>query len=346
MSSSIGLTPYFEYLDQIISIELKNRPAQQGGTERRYRLARQQQGDRALTDIISEALHKRAIGGTAILTTGTGNPVWLPEGETDGPSGVAILARAFSELGIRSCILSEERFLPGIRASVQSAGTPVLTEASWAKRSNGAICLAVPTGAVPGGEFIEKLLASRDDWSVAMFVEKPGPGQEGRFHNSSGKEKDADWVAHLHLLAQAARSRGLLTIGIGDGGNEIGFARIREALHAAEPHRYGCDCGCVGGLLDDTEVDFLLPASVSNWGAYALVAALALRLGRSSLMPDWKQVEASIKAPLEHGAFDGYTGLSLPTCDGVSVRGNQSVYHLLEEVVDLAFAARTASGSQ
>ncbi|MBN9430519.1 MAG: hypothetical protein J0H09_28840 [Burkholderiales bacterium] len=35
---------YYDYLDQIANLELKNNPAQQGGTALRYRVAREQQG--------------------------------------------------------------------------------------------------------------------------------------------------------------------------------------------------------------------------------------------------------------------------------------------------------------
>jgi hypothetical protein len=327
---------YYDYLDRIANLELKNKPVQQGGTELRYRVAREQQGDTPICRQIAQALLPLQAGGTVILVTGTGNPTWLPQGETDGPSGVAVLARVLAALGIRSCVLSEERFLPGIAAAVQAGGTPLLQEDSWRQRGNAALMLPFPTGAQAAGPFIQDLLDRLPGVAAGFFIEKPGPNTKGVFHNSSGKPKDSDWVAHAHLLADALRARGMLTVGVGDGGNEIGFGRIRGQL--ADVHPYGRDCGCPchGGLLDATAVDLLLPASVSNWGAYAIAGAIALASGKPAALPDWTDVHRSIAAPIPHGAFDGYSGLAVDTVDGTSPAANEAIYRLMREVLRLA----------
>ncbi len=331
---------YYDYLDQVANIELKNKAAHQGGTALRYRVAREQQGGTPICGQIAEALWPRLPGSTVILMTGTGNPVWLPQGETDGPSGVAVLSRVFATLGVRSCVLSEARFLPGVIASVQAAGCPLLDEAAWSQRSNGVLALPFPTGADAAGPFVDDLLSRLPRVSAGFFVEKPGPNAHGFFHNSSGKPKDPDWVAHAHVLADVLRSRKVLTVGIGDGGNEIGFGRIREQLADLQPHGRDCGCPCHAGLLDATMVDFLLPASTSNWGGYAVAAAIALAGRRFALLPVWQEVEQSIAAPIGHGAFDGYSGLAVATVDGISSSANQSIYQLMNEVLRLAREAQ------
>jgi hypothetical protein len=55
-------------------------------------------------------------------------------------------------------------------------------------------------------------------------------------------------------------------------------------------------------------------------------------------MPDWREVEASIVAPLAHGAFDGYSGMSVASVDGTSLDANKAVYQLMCEVLRLAAA--------
>ena len=327
---------YYDYLDRIANLELKNKPALQGGTDLRYRVAREQQGGTPLCWQIARALLPIQAGNTVILVTGTGNPTWLPHGETDGPSGVAVLARVFSALGVRTCVLSEERFLPGVAAAVQAAGTPLLQEQSWLQRTNAALALAFPTGAQGAGPFIQDLLKKLPNVVAGFFIEKPGPNIEGVFHNSSGKPKDGDWVAHAHLLVDALRARGALTVGVGDGGNEIGFGRIRAQLADVHPFGRDCGCPCQSGLLDATEVDLLLPASVSNWGAYAIACAIALARGRPSILPPWAEVHRSIAAPISHGAFDGYSGMAVDTVDGTSRDANASIYQLMGEVLRLA----------
>jgi len=335
MSNMDMLQPYFDYLDQIANLELKNRPTLQGGTEPRYRLARKKQGGQPITGLISAALAPRLNHGAVLLTTGTGNPEWLPDGETDGPSGVAALARFFGSLGIRSCVLAENRFLPAIEASVRAAGTPLLNRTNWLQRNNGALCLPFPEGSDAAPSFVKNVLTLCEAWQAAFFIEKPGPGSTGVFHNSSGKPKDTNWLGHLHVLANEARKQNIPTIGIGDGGNEIGFGIIALELMQEYPNRYRCSCGCPSGLLDVTELDYLFPTSVSNWGAYAVIAALAIKLKRPALMQSWRLIESSIEAPLEHGAFDGYSGLAEPTVDGVSLKANRSIYNLMQEVVRL-----------
>lgn len=330
---------YFESLDRIANLEFKSKPASLGGTDLRYRIARQVQGDAAISGRIAAALLPRLPESTVVLVTGTGNPVWLPHGETDGPSGVAVLARVLALMGVRTCILSEGRFLPGVAASVQAAGVPFLEESAWRQRTNAALGLAFPTGPDAGRAFVDALLPRLPNPSGIFFIEKPGPNAEGVFHNSSGKPKASDWVAHAHLLAAAARERAVFTAAVGDGGNEIGFGRIRDALVDVHPYGRDCGCPCHGGLIDNTDVDFLLPAAVSNWGSYAIAAALCIGSGRFDLMPPWSEVERSIAAPIAHGAFDGYSGLAVATVDGTSTAANQGVYELMVEVCKMAAKA-------
>ena len=66
-------------------------------------------------------------------------------------------------------------------------------------------------------------------------------------------------------LAQATEGR-VGTTGIGDGGNEVGMGNV---LPLVQQHiKNGPTIGCVTGA------DFLITSSVSNWGGYALAAAL------------------------------------------------------------------------
>jgi len=329
---------FYEYLDYIANIEIKAKSTLQGATKIRYDAARQVQGDTLAKCAAERVLQALRPGAVVLLTTGTGNPVWLPHGETDGPSGIAVLARVFANLQYRVCILSEAHYLPAIQASVSAAGVPFLSEKSWRQRSVGALAVEAPLGRAAGEDFFARLLKRMPEAAAAFFVEKPGPNIAGVVHNSTGKQKAADGIAHLDVLVSLAQSRGIVTAAVGDGGNEIGFGAIRELL--AEVHPYGKECGCPcgRGIINATEVDVLFPAAVSNWGAYAIAAAMAVHLDQPALMPQWREVEASIVAPLAHGAFDGYSGLSVPSVDGTSLEANRAVYQLMCEVMRLAGA--------
>ena len=78
------------------------------------------------------------------------------------------------------------------------------------------------------------------------------------------------------MLAEVARSQGVLTIGIGDGGNEVGFGAVRQEIAESLPSAGRCLNGCPSGVVTVITTDIMVSASVSNWGAYAVAAALAV----------------------------------------------------------------------
>ncbi|MGH7064222.1 MAG: glutamate cyclase domain-containing protein, partial [Stellaceae bacterium] len=105
------------------------------------------------------------------------------------------------------------------------------------------------------------------------------------------------------------------TIAVGDGGNEIGMGALPRAL-IAEHVAHGDTIACV------TAARHLIVAGVSNWGAYALIGALAV------LRPDWRAKllacldEALDRRILETIVADG------PAVDGVSLRRASTVDNL------------------
>ena len=58
----------------------------------------------------------------------------------------------------------------------------------------------------------------------------------------------------------------IVTIGIGDGGNEIGMGKVFERVAANV--QYGSEIACT------IASDYLISAGVSNWGGYALAKAI------------------------------------------------------------------------
>src|SRR5690606_4019445 len=83
--------------------------------------------------------------------------------------------------------------------------------------------------------------------------------------------------ANLDHLFRTARMLGKRTIGIGDGGNEIGCGNIYESLSREMPeYAYKDTTPCGGGVYSVVETDVLLIANSSNMGANGLTAGLAL----------------------------------------------------------------------
>lgn len=95
--------------------------------------------------------------------------------------------------------------------------------------------------------------------------------------------------------------RKIPTIGIGNGGNEIGMGAIAEAVHKYVPH------GEV--LCAKLATDVLVPAGVSNWGCYAIQAALAILTEKPEIAHTSALEKHLIEAAASAGLVDGNTGM-------------------------------------
>jgi hypothetical protein len=71
-----------------------------------------------------------------------------------------------------------------------------------------------------------------------------------------------------------------------------------------------------------TRVDDLIVASVSNWGAYGLVAALS-RQQSEDLLPTDDEAAVAITSIVDLGAVDGITGKTDYSVDGFTMGENQ-----------------------
>lgn len=324
---------FFASLDELVNIEFKAKRALLGGTRVRFDAALAAAGE-PMTLRAARLLAGLPPGSTVFVTTGAGNPVTLPQGETDGPSGAAFLARVLHARGHDLLVASDPAFLPGVVASFGAVGL----ETDAAGSGERIRVQAWPLGAEAGRHAYEALLAEHPSLSAGIFIEKPGPNDRGVFHTSSGKPKDPDSVAHLHLLAEALTARQRVTIGVGDGGNEIGFGSVGRSLEATLALARDCGCGCGGGVVNATPVDALVSASTSNWGAYGVAVALVLITRERAGLPPVTAVRRSVEASVRAGANDGYSGQNVSTVDGTSLQANEAIYGLCLEVLHQAEA--------
>jgi len=265
---------------------------------------------------------------------GAGTPPGLPKGETDGPLGAAALARAVEiGLGAKPILLGEERNLPSTIGATQAAGLVVVEESLFATRSGCAMALPLPLGHDAGRQAALGLL-DRFVPSCVIFVEKGGPNEKGVFHSIMGSGRAAEQMANAQLLAELAEERGVLSIGIGDGGNEIGCGVILEAVRRVQPFGRKCQCPCGAGVATVTRCDHLVFASVSNWGAYAVAAALAGLLEKPSVLHDAQTELRMLDASLAGGAMDGAYARLIPYVDGTSAAVQTSILTLLHQIVE------------
>ena len=221
-----------------------------------------------------------------------------PAAETDGPAGAALLALALSGIGVRCRLLTDAACRSACEAALLGAG---LT--------------GVPVDAVapdaPLEPVIEAWRGFGIDWTIA--IERCGLSADGRPRNMRGEDIGA-FAAALDRIFTAGPWR---TIAIGDGGNEVGMGALPDGL-IARTMPLGATIACV------TPADFLVTAGVSHWGAYGLIAGLAIHEAawRKTLLAclDPAIDQRILDTLVRRGpAVDGVTLGPTPTIDGLDL---------------------------
>ena len=106
---------------------------------------------------------------------------------------------------------------------------------------------------------------------------------------------------------------------------------VREAVIEHVPH---------GGVLcAELGTDVLLPVGVSNWGCYAIDAALAILTGKAELAHSAVLERRMIEASPMIGLIDGKLGKLQATVDGMPIEVHVGIVELLAEVVRSALAS-------
>lgn len=125
---------------------------------------------------------------------------------------------------------------------------------------------------------------------------------------------------------------------MGDGGNEIGFGAIFDAAREIVPHGQACGCACNDGIVTSTATQILYPASVSNFGAYALTCALGVLESKPLLLVSADRIAAAVEAAVTNGCLDG--GTFEPgrlADDGIPMEGVIALVNLLRTVATQHF---------
>ncbi len=277
-------------------------------------------------------------GDVVLITTGAYVPHYLPKGETDGPTGAASLAHALSlGLGAIPVILSGESCAEPIVASCEAIGLAVRPLEIARKIPFAAAVEPFPIDETAGVRSREILAAMQP--KAIISVEALGVNGEGVAHSSTGMPAMEGRARFEHLIS-AARDADILTIGIGDNGNEIGFGLIVEDVRSIKPYGRECRCPCGGGIATVNACDILITAAVSNWGAYGLSAGLAAALGKPNLIHDGATEIRMIDACARAGAADGATGMYTVSVDGIPGPVHSHIVDMLRVIV----RKNTASG--
>ncbi len=331
-----------ENVDRLIAIDVLS----YGVIDALYRAARRANGDAPLCLTAARLLRERVSPGTTVvLTTGLILPGHHPYGETDGPIGTAVLARALAiGLSARILVLADPELTALIAALLRTAELQVIDPDALAAEDGRHRAVAAVAALSRENQAAANAAAGWIDGlrvAAVIAVEKPGANALGVYHMVGGTDISAGVSKGQGLFAEA-QARGVLTIGIGDRGNELGMGPIVETARDLLPFGRSCGCPCGGGVADTTPADLAVVATVSNWGAYGIATCLAALLERSDLIQS-PELEGELFATAKReGGVDGMTGRAALSADGIGMPVNQGVVRLLAEI-DRAQSARFPS---
>lgn len=178
-----------------------------------------------------------------------------PSPETDGLNGMAQLAAGFLSAGIAVTVITDAPCAKAVWAVTKVLPGKVALE-----------IVDVDDTAVR--DLRTKLETSDNPLTHLIAIERCALGSDGRAHREHGWDISDDTAALDYLFADADWTAPWKTIGIGDGGNEIGMGLLpKDIVERDIPN---------GPLIAArTGADYLIVSGVANWGAYGLLGAIA-----------------------------------------------------------------------
>lgn len=169
--------------------------------------------------------------------------------------------------------------------------------------------------------------------SAVISIEAPGMNEVGVYHNAIGKDV-TEHEAKTDILFEKLQSMGVLNIAIGDLGNELGMGTIADQLETYIPYaaKGRCSCGCNGGIAVKSKADHIITATVSDWGCYGLIAAIAYLKRDIDIMHNEELEREAMIVASNSGMIDMY-GWLIPAIDGFSLKMNELIVGLMRECI-------------
>ncbi len=245
-------------------------------------------------------------------------------GETDGPLGAMFLARVLVTLKKSVRIYSDDFCLPALQFAANHRQPPhetverLLQVKGFFKHAN-ALTLPLTECVIA----IERSGPSHSQASMQaqgrsgaipldQFLAQVPPKDWDHYHTMRGTIITQNMFAAHPAFEKPDRT--YWTIGIGDGGNEIGMGKIPwETIAKNVPN---------GGLVAcRVPTDYNIVCGVSNWGAYGMAAGVWHLRGRKfdeDLFSADRERELWEQVLKEAVLVDGVTGQRTLTVDGLS----------------------------
>lgn len=280
---------------------------------------------------VNEILSRVNKGDTVLIVTGFIIPPWF-RAEHDGPAGAVTLARALN-LGLDATpvIVAEKAVNDRMSGLCEACGFKV-ADYDEAKQYPRRIALENLSVIDDVAQRRAKSLLDEMNPSLIIAIEKASPNEKGVYHTGVGYDVTAI-EGKVSYLIQEAKKRGIFTIGIGDGGNEVGMGCIKETVKKVLPTGPKCGCPCGAGIHSDIATDLLLVAMVSNWGAYAIEALLAIAKGKPEIMHDRALEDKVFEAAASAGFIDPAAGFGMASGDAIDKNVHLAIVDILNFIV-------------
>ena len=239
----------------------------------------------------------RLLLATGFLVIGAGRA------ETDGPLGARAICDAVQISGGRVCVVCDEPTVEVVSAAIEDSAEVAV----------------MPIGADDQARIWSNVQRTRFRANVVGFIERCGRDADGVFHSMHGADISAVTARTDYLISPSVAS-----FSIGDGGNEVGFGRYARALRERG----------ITSWPSGSAVEELIIASVSNWGGYALAAAIAWSAGLpvDRVLPGRDKFIQRVERLLAAGAVDGMSGDSERKIDGRELDAEISVLEELRRI--------------
>lgn len=233
--------------------------------------------------------------GKVLITTG----FWVAGTcETDGPVGAIVLADVLSELS------SEPAFVTDLFC------TDILRACREYRVIN------FPITSDEESECLAHAILEQEQPSLLISIERCGMSEDRKYYNMRHVDI-SDYTAKIDYLFQEFPK----SIGIGDGGNEIGMGNLaqeicREGLPISSP--------CT------TTVCYPVIATVSNWAAYGISAYLSQKCQTDYMK--FVDVRGILEQLVALGVVDGVVKRPELSVDGFSLATIESIVTKLSEI--------------
>lgn len=248
---------------------------------------------------------------------------YIPPTETDGPLGALAIARSILALNKEVVLLTDEC---NEECLLAASAASTLHQTYGSKYTLESFC-----GGASFDEQEEKRLHEViQSIDMVIAIERAGPCSDGSYRTMRMKDM-THIIAPLDDILLYARSntvgKKIISIGIGDGGNEVGMGKIYDTICSSSiPNAAAIAC--------IVPADHLIVSSVSNWGGYALACAVAVLSGGvlDDHVPTCDVEKAICNRLVAAGARDGITGKQEDFVDGMPLAESLLVLQQLRDI--------------